>query len=235
MKFIKGNLKLIIGFLIGLILASGVSVYAAYSYFAKDISYTKSDGTIISVEKAINDLYAGGNTANVIAGTNNKRFKLIDEFTTNTSQGYVPVLTSNDSSSLGTAFCSFTPYISNTGAWSVFDGSGSGSLVKSEENTAYGYVGFKTSGILMYIKRVTATVSPSQKNYNYALQYLDLETGNWIDIETGTLNANQSYDLEGTLETPVYTTAFRLYSDTYKTSGNNLRVDSLQAYPPTIN
>ena len=59
MKFLKNNLKVIIGFIVGMILASGITVYA-YSYFAKDIEYTKIENeteTIISVEDALNDLY----------------------------------------------------------------------------------------------------------------------------------------------------------------------------------
>lgn len=60
MKFINKNLKVIIGFIVGVILASGITVYA-YSYASKDISYTKKleDGTEteISVEEALNELY----------------------------------------------------------------------------------------------------------------------------------------------------------------------------------
>ena len=57
MKFFKNNFKLIVGFIVGVILASGITVYA-YSYYAKDISYTKpGTETAISVEQALNDLY----------------------------------------------------------------------------------------------------------------------------------------------------------------------------------
>ena len=57
MKFLKNNLKLIIGLMVGAILASTITVYA-YSYFAKDISYTKpGTNTAISVETALNELY----------------------------------------------------------------------------------------------------------------------------------------------------------------------------------
>ena len=58
MKILKSNLKGIIGFIVGVILASGITVYA-YSYFASDISYTKPGEEIaISVETALNDLYS---------------------------------------------------------------------------------------------------------------------------------------------------------------------------------
>lgn len=58
MKFLKNNLKVIIGFIVGVVLASSITVYA-YGYFAKDISYTKpGTNTPISVETALNDLYS---------------------------------------------------------------------------------------------------------------------------------------------------------------------------------
>ena len=61
MKFIKNNFKIIIGFIVGVILASSITVYA-YSYYAKDISYTKPGTTTeISVETALNDLYNNQN------------------------------------------------------------------------------------------------------------------------------------------------------------------------------
>ena len=56
MKFIKNNLKVIIGFIIGVILASSITVYA-YSYLASDISYTRDGTNIKSVEEALNELY----------------------------------------------------------------------------------------------------------------------------------------------------------------------------------
>ncbi len=56
MKFIKKNIKIIIGFIVVAILASGITVYATYKYFATDVSYTK-DGTEISVAQALNELY----------------------------------------------------------------------------------------------------------------------------------------------------------------------------------
>ena len=50
--------EVIVAFIIGIIIASSIAVYA-YSYFARDISYTKpGTDTAISVETAINELYA---------------------------------------------------------------------------------------------------------------------------------------------------------------------------------
>lgn len=57
MKFLKEKIKFILVIIVGILLLSGISVYAAYKYFAKDVSYTKADGTKISVEEALNELY----------------------------------------------------------------------------------------------------------------------------------------------------------------------------------
>ena len=63
MKFLKNNLKVIIAFIVGIILASSITVYA-YSYAAKDVSYTKpGENAPIDVERALNDLYANKNLA----------------------------------------------------------------------------------------------------------------------------------------------------------------------------
>lgn len=56
MEFIKKNIKMIIGFIAGVILASGITVYATYTYLATDVSYERN-GTEISVANALNDLY----------------------------------------------------------------------------------------------------------------------------------------------------------------------------------
>ncbi|MBP3255124.1 MAG: hypothetical protein J6M60_01335 [Clostridia bacterium] len=60
MNFIKENFKFIIGFILGIFLASSATVYA-YSYLAENIGYTKTnqDGskTNINVQSAINELY----------------------------------------------------------------------------------------------------------------------------------------------------------------------------------
>ena len=56
MRYLKNNLKLIISFILGIILASGITVYAT-SYLAKDITYTRENTNVKSVEDALNDLY----------------------------------------------------------------------------------------------------------------------------------------------------------------------------------
>lgn len=66
MKFLRNNLKVIIGFIVGVILASGITVYA-YSYYARDIGYIKPGiGKEISVEKALNELYSKDSTKEVV-------------------------------------------------------------------------------------------------------------------------------------------------------------------------
>ena len=56
MKWIK-NLKLVIAIMMIIILTACISVYATYQYLARDVSYTKLDGTEISVQEALNELY----------------------------------------------------------------------------------------------------------------------------------------------------------------------------------
>ena len=56
MKFLKSNLKVIIGFIIGVILAGGI-VYATVS--ATEVDYTTEKNTEIkNVSDALNDLYS---------------------------------------------------------------------------------------------------------------------------------------------------------------------------------
>ena len=56
-NFLKKNLKFIIILIVAIIITSMVSVYAAYSYLSTDVSYTKADGTTVSVADALNELY----------------------------------------------------------------------------------------------------------------------------------------------------------------------------------
>ena len=81
MEFLKEKKGIIISFIMGVIIASSITVYAT-SYFAKDISYTKPGAnTEISVEDALNDLYIKINENN-----NDMLFDLTSETTSsNTS------------------------------------------------------------------------------------------------------------------------------------------------------
>lgn len=57
----KNKYKFLIILIIGIIIGSSLTVYSAYTYFSKDIKYTKKDGTQISVEDALNELYSKDN------------------------------------------------------------------------------------------------------------------------------------------------------------------------------
>lgn len=58
MNFLRKNAKTIVAFITGAVLIGGITTYAAYNYYASQVSYTKKDGTEISVEDALNDLYS---------------------------------------------------------------------------------------------------------------------------------------------------------------------------------
>ena len=57
MKFLKKHIKIILIVVVSMLIASMVSVYATYSYLAQDVSYTKTDGTEVSVKDALDELY----------------------------------------------------------------------------------------------------------------------------------------------------------------------------------
>ena len=57
MKFLKKHIKIILIFVVSMLIVSMVSVYATYSYLAQDVSYTKTDGTEVSVKDALDELY----------------------------------------------------------------------------------------------------------------------------------------------------------------------------------
>ena len=54
----KNKTKLILLVVLLIIITSSISVYATQLYMAKDISYTKSDGTQTNVESALDELYS---------------------------------------------------------------------------------------------------------------------------------------------------------------------------------
>ena len=55
----KKNIKWIIGIIAGVVVASGISVYATGQYFANQINYTTDkNGEISTVAEALNDLYS---------------------------------------------------------------------------------------------------------------------------------------------------------------------------------
>ena len=56
MKILKSNIKLIAGFLAGIIVASGMVVYA-YSYVATDVQYTRTGTSLANTKQALDALY----------------------------------------------------------------------------------------------------------------------------------------------------------------------------------
>lgn len=71
-RMIKHN---ICGFILGVICCS-MTVYAAYNYFASEVSYTPSDKNwnVNSVEEALNELYKIGKPSPVLVGSGSVRF-----------------------------------------------------------------------------------------------------------------------------------------------------------------
>lgn len=57
MKFINRNIKKIISLIIIIVMTSGISVFAAYKYFANEVKYTNDK----SVAQALDELYANKN------------------------------------------------------------------------------------------------------------------------------------------------------------------------------
>ena len=56
--------KIVIAIIV-LILCFSAGAYAAYTFQAGDVKYTKADGTVVSVESALNELYNQTNGNNV--------------------------------------------------------------------------------------------------------------------------------------------------------------------------
>lgn len=82
MRFLKEKKGIIISFIIGVIIASSITVYAT-SYFAKDIAYKEGK----NVEQALDDLYLKSQTSD-----NCKYFEFNHEINTqfNYDFGFVP-------------------------------------------------------------------------------------------------------------------------------------------------
>ena len=129
MKFLKNNLKAIIAFILGVILASSITVYA-YSYIASDVKYTKKDGTEISVADALNDLYHKGN----LSSKNFQKFDLGEvtySFSSGTYSKYSSTKTIDVKELLPSDYASLTEDNFSYEITGVHVGSGSGGYVQS--------------------------------------------------------------------------------------------------------
>ena len=67
-SFIKKNLEIILVVVVTAIICISGTVFAT-GYFASDVKYKKEDGTEISVEDALNDLYSIKSNGNIKSGT----------------------------------------------------------------------------------------------------------------------------------------------------------------------
>ena len=70
-SIIKNNTKLILGFILGIVVSS-TTIYAA-NFASGDVEHTKSNGTKITVQAALNELYTIHNsgtagTADILSG-----------------------------------------------------------------------------------------------------------------------------------------------------------------------
>ena len=57
-KFLKNNIKLILVFLLGIIVSSGITVYAVNNYMSNQIRYQNNTFAINNVSDALDDLYS---------------------------------------------------------------------------------------------------------------------------------------------------------------------------------
>ena len=78
MNFLKNNLKVIIAFVVGVILASSITVYA-YSYLASDVKYTDDK----SVQDALDDIY--GKMSNDTKNITSNGIQTLDKYYKNLS------------------------------------------------------------------------------------------------------------------------------------------------------
>lgn len=54
----KNKIKITVILIITIIITSSITAYATYNYLAKDIKYTKADGTETDLENSLNELYS---------------------------------------------------------------------------------------------------------------------------------------------------------------------------------
>ena len=150
MKFIKKNIKLIIGIIIGMTLVSTLSAYATYNYLASDVSYTKADGNKINVQDAINELY------------NNREFEYVmGENNRNSGTETIEIKHDNDNAMFVTGQDSLEYRINENGEFQTVNALGA-------NNNGMGFYYSKLSvkqGDIIYIKRDTSSI------FGYVLVY----------------------------------------------------------------
>jgi len=85
---LKNKIKITVILIITIIITSSITAYATYNYLAKDIKYTKADGTETNLENSLNELYS----------LYNKEFKYIDRVvaTKNETSSYQSISNSKE-------------------------------------------------------------------------------------------------------------------------------------------
>lgn len=84
----KKNLKMIMAIIITAILCIGTSVFATASYMASQMSYKKADGTTITVQDALNDLYSKKNDNKIYLFDLNRMTKNDEDYLKLSGSGY---------------------------------------------------------------------------------------------------------------------------------------------------
>ena len=205
----KGNIKIIIGILIGIII-SGITVFASSQIYANQISY--GSGTVAD---ALNYLYsrvdnvsnqsAVDTTVNLLNGAN----------TYSVNKGLVPVLSSNTGSN-GVAFCNDKVY-SDYSCYKAFNNELSGA---DHYNWAsyvlegnYGYIGYQfneaTSANMFYVN-----TKKSDNNNGVVMTEFTLQGSNdgvnWTNL-TSTINQGAGKAIYYKITNPGSYTYYRLY------------------------
>lgn len=222
-------LLILAGVAITALTQTGLFENAKQAKNAMENAQQEENTELINYSNYIDQVITGDRTlaTNEIIGKNNKKYKIAEDIINDENKGYIPTLTSNNSSILGTA----SSNIPN--AWLAFDNKENTYTYYESENVPNSYVEFSTKGILMYIKTINASIMANSKSYNYYLQYLDKDTNEWVTIKNGVIPPcwGNPTKVQAEVDEAIYTTAIRIYTDTVKTSGNNFSVVSFQAYP----
>lgn len=183
------------------------------------------------IDKATFDI-ASSRNSELFYGKNSKIYKIRKNIFEDETEGYIPILSSNNSSELGIASSNFGT------AWQAFKGITDTNIgyigcYYENEDIPNGYVMFETKGIQISIKRFKARIGVIGKAYDIYLEYYDNENNTWTTVYNTTMKDTwtKPKEIEYTLDNSVFTTAVRIYTTTTKTYRNNLKVINFQVYP----
>ena len=197
--------EVIIAFIIGIILASSIAVYAA-TMNAKDVDY--KDGK--TVEYALNDLYGKISNYTYTNGTN--------PIPTSTDDSRI-VFSSNDSGSPGTQY-------------SAFDRNDNTFWTSSGSETLPQYLGWDFGeGVIVYRFSIKNRTDCIDKNVlNFTLQGYN-SNGQWVDIQSYTCtNMNKSGINSFDVSSPKKYSKYRINISSTSPSGTYVQVNQLDFY-----